>query len=176
LCGCHRPWQGGFLFISVLLFFKSEARYPAKFGLAFYSQLFNLYQGFLEWLSCFVGIVSGVVTDDVSLVNAFLGLRVLSFDEVDGGKLVKEADLNEKHLIFGSLKLLIGVIKDFNGVIHALDGLINLSELEAAIRLNVLAVAGLNAVLSVDQILKVKGLLDVLLGLILLVVGHAAQL
>ena len=174
MCGCHRPWQGGVLFISVLLFFKSEARYPAKFGLTFNSQLFDLYQGFLEWLSCFVCIVCGVITDGESLVNVFFGIFVLSLDEVDGGELVEETDFNEKHLILSSLKLLIGIIKDFNGLIHTLDGLINLSELEAAIRLNVLAVAGLNAVLSVDQILKVKGLLDVLFGLILLVIGHAA--
>ena len=109
------------------------------------------------------------------MVNAFLGLRVLSLDEVDGGKLVEEADLNKKHLILGSLKLLIWIFKDFDGLIHALDGFLDLPELEAAVGLDVLAVAGLNAVLSMDQTVKVKGLLNVLLGLILLVVCHAAQ-
>ena len=48
-------------------------------------------------------------------------------------------------------------------------------ELEAAVGLDVLAVAGLNAALSVDQTVKMKSLLNVLLGLILLVVSHTAQ-
>ena len=56
----------------------------------------------------------------------FLGFFVLSLDEVDGGELVEEADFDEKHLILGSIQLLIWVIKDLNGLIHALDGLLNL--------------------------------------------------
>ena len=49
-----------------------------------------------------------------------------ALDEVDGGELVEEADFDEKHLILGSIQLLIWVIKDLNGLIHALDGLLNL--------------------------------------------------